>query len=99
MGFEVGEGTCVEYSVGVSGDEKPKGSGKQPVSKETDAFGNKESGVPAITGGDEGFVLWTIGRMFVTAGQGAVGGKAEAFPHISVSEFAVGVPFCTAWKV
>lgn len=81
----MGERAGVEYSFGVSCDEEPKGSEKQQVSEKADAFGNEESGIPAIIGGDEGIVFRTIGRMFVSAGQGVVGDEAEDLSHVLVS--------------
>lgn len=82
----MGERAGVEYSLNVSGDAKPKGSEKQQISEKADAFGNEESDVSAIIGGDEGIVFRTIGRMFVSAGQGAVGDEAEDLSYILVQD-------------
>lgn len=86
MGLEVGERSGVEYSLNVSGDAKPEESEKQQISEKADASGDEESGVSAIIGGDEGIVFRTIGRVFVSAVQGAVGDEAEDLPYILRTE-------------
>ena len=82
----MGERAGVEYSLNVSGDAKPEGTEKQQISEKADAFGNEKSGVLSIIGGDEDIVFRTIGRVFVSAVQGAVGDEAEDLPYILGTE-------------